>query len=321
MAPSGSDSARAAPFRYTNSRGPIRYTNSRGPASRQQRRAESPAARGPLMGPSAAAELSANTRRAYRTGQRNWRSWASGRGLPEFPARPGDLQQWLAALADQDKSPDTLRTYHAAVAHWHRGLTGPNPARDPEVLALLDSLARQAAARGRAREQPDPLRWHHICQIADHAHKPRRNQPGGHLETPSQARRRAEVDIALIAVAHDASLRCSQILALEWGDVDAPQHGGLGQVRVPHPTAAQQDFAPISEFAAQALARIRPPDADGTQRVFDFSANTAARRIKAAAGAAGIDPANITASSPALGMAQDLDAYRAELLDLMQTSR
>ena len=273
------------------------------------------------MGESGAAELSANIRRAYRTGQRSWRSWASGRGLAEFPARPGDLQQWLTALADQDKRPDTLRTYHAAVAHWHRGLTGPNPARDPEVLQLLDSLAHQAAARSRTHEGPDPLRWSQIRQIADHAHKPRRNQPGRRLETPSQARRRAEVEIAMIAVAHDASLRCSQILALEWGDVDAGENGGRSQIRVPHPTAAQPATAPISEFADQALARIRPPDADGTQRVFDFSANTATRRIKAAAGAAGIDPANITASSPRLGMAQDLDAYRAELLDLMQTKR
>ncbi|WP_419923970.1 site-specific integrase [Candidatus Poriferisocius sp.] len=273
------------------------------------------------MGPSGAAELSANTRRAYRTGQRNWRSWASGRGLPEFPARPGDLQRWLAALAAQGKRPDTLRTYHAAVAHWHRGLTGPNPARDPEVLRLLDSLARQAAAQGRANEGPDPLRWSQIRQIADTAHQPRRNQPGGRLETATRARRRGGIEIALIAVAHDASLRCSQILALRWKDVDAPQHDGLGQIHVPHPTAAQPATAPISEFTDQALARIRPPDADPGQRVFDFSANTATRRIKAAAGAAGIDPANITASSPALGMAQDLAAYRAEMLDLVQTSR
>jgi len=50
-----------------------------------------------------AAELSASIRRAYRTGQRSCRSWASGRGLAVFPARPGDLQRWLGALAEQDK--------------------------------------------------------------------------------------------------------------------------------------------------------------------------------------------------------------------------
>lgn len=61
--------------------------------------------------------------------------------------------------------------------------------------------------------------------------------------------------------------------------------------------------------------------ADDGQRVFDLSANTVARRIDAAARAAGIDPTNITASSPALGMAQDLDAYRAQMLDLRKTDR
>ena len=272
------------------------------------------------MGESVAAELSASTRRAYRTGQRNWRSWASDRGLAVFPARPGDLQQWLAALAEQDKQPSTLRSYHCAVAHWHRELPGANPAHDPEVLRLLDALAGQAAARSTAPEPPDPLRWDQIRQIADTAHKPRRNQPGRRLETPGQARRRGDVDIAMIAVAHEASLRCSQILALRWGEVEVREQGGGGQVRVPLPTAGQQEFAPISEFTAQALARIRPPDADPAQRVFDFSANTVTRRIKAAARAADIDPTNITASSPALGMAQDLDAYRAQMLDLRKTS-
>ncbi|WP_420431890.1 hypothetical protein [Candidatus Poriferisocius sp.] len=78
------------------------------------------------------------------------------------------------------------------------------------------------------------------------------------METATQARR-GDIDIALIAVAHDASLRCSQILAHEWGDVDAPQHDGLGQIHVPHPTAAQPATAPISEFTDQNPARIRPP--------------------------------------------------------------
>lgn len=273
------------------------------------------------MGRSGAAELSAATRKAYRTGQSSWRSWASSKGLPEFPARPGHLQQWLTALAERDRRPATLRAYHSAVAHWHRDLPGPNPARDPEVLRLLDALADQAAARRSAPEPPDPLRWHHICQIADSAHRPRPNRPGGRQETAGQARRRGDADIAMIAVAHDALLRSSQLLALKWGDVDGGEDGAGGQIRVPNPTAGQQRLAPISEFTAQALARIRPPDADDGQLVFGFSATTVTRRIKAAARAAGIDPANITASSPALGMAQDLDAYRAQMLDLVPTDR
>ncbi|WP_420618873.1 hypothetical protein [Candidatus Poriferisocius sp.] len=273
------------------------------------------------MGQDEAVELSARTRKAYRVGQGSWRLWASGRGVPEFPARPDHLQQWLTALAGQDKRPGTLRAYHSAVAHWHRELPGANPAHDPEVLRLLNELAEQAAARTSAPEPPDPLRWHHICQIIGTAHQPRRNQPGRRFETTAQARSRGDTDIAMIAVAHDASLGCSQILALRWEDVVAPEDGGLGQVRVPNPTAYQPDVAPISEFTAQALARIRPPGTDGGQRVFNFSANTVTRRTKAAARTAGIDPTNITASSPALGMAQDLAEYRAQMLESTQIGR
>ena len=79
------------------------------------------------MGPSGWAELSANTRRAYRTGQRNWRSWASAQGVPEFPARPGDLQQWLAALAGQDKRPATLQ--HTTGRDRSQPIRGPASSR------------------------------------------------------------------------------------------------------------------------------------------------------------------------------------------------
>ena len=238
-----------------------------------------------------------------------------------FPARPVDLLGWLAGLAAEGNAPATVRTYFAAVAHWHRGMGGPNPADDPEVRRFVGELERQAAADGRTRKQLAPLRWHHIRLIADAARKPRPAQPGGRQETAEQAALRGEVDIAMVAVAHDASLRASELLALTWADIDLPRDGGLGHIRVPPSDTAPQDTAPISEFAAQALARIRPPDADPAQRVFDFSATTATRRIKAATQAAGIDPTAITANSPRLGMAQDLAAYSTHMLEHAQTHR
>ncbi len=78
---------------------------------------------------------------------------------------------------------------------------------------------------------------------------------------------------------------------------------------------------PISDFTAQAIARIRPDDADPQDRIFNISASTVTRRMKAAAKAAGLDPTNITSHSTRVGLAQDLAAYGINMAGLMQAGR
>ena len=79
--------------------------------------------------------------------------------------------------------------------------------------------------------------------------------------------------------------------------------------------------APISQYAFEALNRIKPPDADPQHRVFDFSASTLYRRLKAAARHAGIDASNISTHSPRVGMAQDLAASGASTAAIMVAGR
>ncbi len=277
-----------------------------------------------LVADAKAASLAPSTRKAYRCGWRNWSSWASDHGAPVFPAHPQDLQRWLVWMADQGKKPNTLDVYLAAVAHKHDELSDPNPARDPRVRRVRSGLRRQAAEEGYVPKQADPLRRHHVDLISDAAFQPRRNQPGGRLETPEQAARRALIDIALVAVAHDALLRNSELLALRWADIIPPRNGECALIHIRRSKTDQTAdgaFAPISEFAYQALKRIKPPDADPEDRIFNFSATTLNRRIKAAAQAADIDPANISSHSPRLGMAQDLVANNVDMAAIMLAGR
>lgn len=270
------------------------------------------------------AARAANTRQAYRTGWNSWSRWAAEHGHPEFPATAEGLENWLVTLRDQGKKPTTLRTYRAAVAHELDSHPGPNPARNPPVRDLLSGLARQAAAQGISPRQAAPLRWSDIRRIVEVAHQPRRNQPGGHQETAEQAARRAVTDIAMICVAHDAALRCSELLALIWADIESAASGECGTVRIRRSKTDQNgqgSLAPISEFTSQALARLKPAGARPDDRVFQLSHSTVTRRIKAAAQAAGIDPANITSHSPRVGMAQDLFASGVDMPGLMQACR
>ncbi len=277
-----------------------------------------------LLAEGEAAALAPNTRRAYDTGWKSWRSWAIARGAAVFPAAPDELKRWLAALAAEGKRHSTLRAYLTTVKHWHRHHPGPNPARDPEVRGLSSGFARLAAARGESPRQAFGLRWHHIMRIVDTAHSPRRNQPGGREETADQARQRGDFDIAMVCVAHDALLRCSELLALRWADIDLPEGGGCGTVRIRRSKTDQHGegaAAPISEYTCQALARLKPADARPHDPVFKISPNTVTRRIKAAAQAAGIAPEGVSSHSPRVGMAQDLAAAGISMAGLMLAGR
>ncbi len=270
------------------------------------------------------AALSANTRKTYKTGWNSWVRWAAANGQKIAKATVKNIQRWLADLYRQGKKLTTLRTYLAAVAYEMRGRPGSNPARDHRVRLLLAGLARNAAERGITARQAGPLRREHIRRIAAAAPTPRHNQPGGRLETPAQARKRADTDIAMLAVGRDALLRCSELLAITWNDVDHPPGGGLATIWI-HRSKTDQDgkgtAVAISEYASQALARLRTAGSDPAARIFDFSPSTARRRIKTAARDAGIDPADISTHSLRVGMAQDLVASGIDMGGLMLAGR
>lgn len=268
--------------------------------------------------------LSANTRRTYETGWNSWARWAAANGIRAFKATFKHIRLWLATLYMEGKKISTLRTYLAAVAHRLRDRRGPNPAHHPRVRLALAGLVRHAVERGITARQADPLRAEHIGRIIGAASTSRRNQPGGRLETPEQAQKRANIDIAMVVVAHDGLLRCSEMLALKWGDVEFSENGGPATIWIPRSKTDQHAngaAVPISEFAARALACIRPEDARSGDRIFGFSPSTARRRYRAAALAACMNPAHISTHSTRIGMAQDLAARGTDIGGIMLAGR
>ena len=272
-----------------------------------------------LIGQAKVAALSSNTRNTNRTGWSSWARWATARGFSTFPAAPDHLQGWLATLCLEGKKPTTLRIYLAAVDHEHRDCVGHNPAQHPEVRRLMSGIDRQAAADGYQPNQAKPLRRHHIQQVIRHT-ETRLAQ----VNMQPQQRQRLLADIAMITLAHDALLRCGELLALRWGDVSHSDEAETGRVlirRSKTDQTGQGAVCPVSAGTLRALERMRSPNAQPHHRIFPISASTLRRRIKAVAQAAGINPAGITTHSPRIGMAQDLAAAGADMATLMIAGR
>ena len=272
-----------------------------------------------LIAQAKAAALADNTRKAYRTGWRSWARWAAENGVTAFPAEPGNLLRWLASLWQEGKKPTTLRAYLAAVDHEHRDCAGDNPAQHPEVRLLVNGFDRRAATDGYQPNQAKPLRRSHIQQIIRHA-ETRLAQ----ADLRPQQRQKILADIAMIALAHDALLRCSELLGLRWADVSHSDEAETGRVLIrcsKTDQTGQGAVCSISAYALRALERMRLPNAQPHHRIFPISASTVRRRIKAAAQAAGIDPTGISTHSPRIGMAQDLAAAGADMAALMIAGR
>ena len=147
----------------------------------------------------AAGTLSENTVRALKSDLAVFADWCHERGLTAVPAKAATLAAFVADMAEA-RAPATVRRYVASVAAVHRALGGGQPARSTAVKAALRRMHRR---RGRRQAQARGLTW---------ALRQRLLEASG--ERLIDARNRA-----LLAVAYDAMLRRSEIVALEVADL------------------------------------------------------------------------------------------------------
>ena len=130
--------------------------------------------------------------------------------------------------------------------------------------------------------------------------------------------------MALLAVMRDGLLRISEAAALRWCDVDF-QPDGTALLTIASSKTDQEGEGAIlylGQAAADALRDIAICHrvADFDRPVFGLGPRQLARRIDAAARAAGLG-AGFTGHSARVGMAQDLVAWGAELPALMVAGR
>ena len=138
-------------------------------------------------------------------------------------ATPELVAAFLAELAEEGKSVSTLRLTKSALAAVHRSTGHQNPTDNEGVRKVMAGLAR---ANGRPQRQAKPLTETALAAVKATAGIPRRYRDRAvRAENAWAARRRGQVDIALLSVLRDGILRRSEAAALRWGDVEIQGRG------------------------------------------------------------------------------------------------
>ena len=143
--------------------------------------------------------LSDHTVRALRADLKLFVAWCGGRRLTPLPARPETVAAYVDAMAGV-RAPATVRRYVASIAAAHRGTGERNPVEHPEVHRALRRMRRRHGSR---QQQVKGLTWTLRRRLVEAA--------GDRL-----------IDLrnrALLAVAYDAMLRRSELVAVRVTDM------------------------------------------------------------------------------------------------------
>lgn len=250
------------------------------------------------------------TRRAYRAAWAAWAAWANAHGATPLPAAPEAVAAYLASRA-ASAGMATLRMATAAIAAAH-GLAGEaSPCADRIVRTAIAGFARQAAAAGHVARQANGLTAEAVAAIR------------GALNGKADACARSARDMAIVSVMADAGLRRSEAAALEWRDV-AREADGSGRVTVRRSKTDQEAAGAVVAITPAAmtdldrLASMRGSDPDSP--VFALSDRQIARRIAAAAKAAGLGE-GFSGHSGRVGMAQRMTRNGAPAAAVMRQGR
>ena len=229
--------------------------------------------------------LSDNTRRVYGAQWRLFESWCGDVDLRAMPAEPLTVARYLAVRAGSGASIATLRLATSAIAKVHEWAGHDSPGRDRGVREALKGWGRRLA---RPQRQAGALTADVLAVIRLTAPKPRARGRG--FETAEQAAERARFDLALVAVLSDGGLRRSEAAGLTWGDAQRWDDGSgrITVIRSKTDAEAQGAVVAITPAAMRALDAIRPAGVGGGAKVFGLSESQIARRVKAAAKAAGL---------------------------------
>ena len=257
------------------------------------------------------ASISANTRAAYTSALAGF----DRTGAPETDA---GIAACIGALYDAGRAASSAAMMVAALRFRARLNGRPSPT-GPAVERALAGFRRQARDRGRG--QAPAMTADDLAAIVATARQPRQSRNGRGLESAAVADRRGTVDVAIAGLAFHAGLRRSEIGQVRAADV-APAASVPGAVLVAvrrsktNQDGSAADVRMVKNGPAAAIRTLVEQAPAPDARLIPLSGPMVARRLQAAADAAGIDR-RLTGHSGRVGLASELTARGADTASVM----
>ena len=261
--------------------------------------------------------LSDHTVRALRADLRLFVSWCAEEGHAPLPARPDTVAGYVDAMSDT-RAPATVRRYVSSIVALHRAAGEQSPLKQPEVQRALQRMRRLKGCRQR---QVRGLTWRLRERLIEAS--------GDRL-----------IDLrnrALLAVAYDAMLRRSELVALQVVDmaVDTTESAtllvrrgksdpdGAGAALYLHTDTVKLVRAWLAGSATTSGALFRSVTRHGVVGA-GLDASQVPRIYRAMARRAGLAPQvvrRISGHSPRVGAAQDMIASGVGIGAILQAGR
>lgn len=267
----------------------------------------------------AAAEKSANTRRAYRSDWDHFTTWCASLQLGTIPAAPASIAGYLAHLADSGLTASTIGRRVSAIAYAHK-LKGCDPPTSSEaVKAVLRGIRRRI---GVSVDHKAPATAPAIGAMLEHL-----------PDTLTGVR-----DRALLLVGFAAALRRSELVDLNVNDLELHQSGLLIRIRssktdqegagatIPVPNGRKlRPVAAVHAWLEQAQITSGPVfrsiDRHGNISKTGLSDKSVADIVKRYAKLANMDPALFAGHSLRAGFVTSALEDGADLLKVMDITR
>ena len=264
---------------------------------------------------------------SYRYAWRSWTRWCEARGAEPFTGDPRLPAYYLLEQAKKGRSRSSCVVHRAAIAYHHEKHGHPNPCGHPGMRAIMRGLGKRIRKLRGGPKQARPLTADMLPKIEETAPLPR-TLKDGRRENPDRARRRGDMDLAIIHSMRDAMLRAGEAAAATWDDVNFKRDPFGREICTLDIRKSKTDQAGtgatlfLGPQAAKYLRRIRPARPGPGRLIFGSSrGRTLNQRIQRACGWAGLGE-GFSGHSCRVGMCVDLALKgNAEMPQIMEAGR